>query len=37
MDLFTKIHEFYVKNFANVIHASKLKKGIHVSLKSNIA
>ena len=32
MDLFTKVHEVYVKNFASVIHASKLKRGAHVSL-----
>ena len=32
MDLFTKVHEVYVKNFSSVIHASKLKRGAHVSL-----
>lgn len=32
MDLFTKVHEVYVKDFASVIHASKLKRGAHVPL-----
>lgn len=36
MDLFTKVHEFYVKNFANVIYTSKLKRGVHVSLATFI-